>query len=207
LKGNSKPFTPPELPDGVINLSDPDSRVMRTQGTPPRQAYNAQTAVNDRQVILAAEITVDAPDFGHLEPILDTTLQLLKRHGVTDVPEAVIGDAGYWHTAQIQSIEERGIEVLIPPDGKMREGKTPWLGELALRADAQQGIQRAWPQPLLATKGHRRAGLRADQIQPAGRPVHTKRQGRRLIGVAIGHSHPQPTQAPQPLDRQHRLRR
>jgi hypothetical protein len=25
LKGNSKPFTPPELPEGVINLSDPDS--------------------------------------------------------------------------------------------------------------------------------------------------------------------------------------
>jgi transposase len=125
LKGNSKPFTPPEMPDGVINLSDPDSRVMRTQGTPPRQAYNAQTTVNDRQVILAAEITVDAPDFGHLEPMLDTTLRHLERHGVTDVPEAVIGDAGYWHTAQIQSIEERGIEVLIPPDGNMREGKRP----------------------------------------------------------------------------------
>jgi transposase len=125
LKGNSKPFTPPELPDGVINLSDPDSRVMRTQGTPPRQAYNAQTAVNDRQIILAAEITVDAPDFGHLEPMLDTTLRHLERHGVTDVPEAVIGDAGYWHTAQIQSIEQRGIEVLIPPDGTMREGKRP----------------------------------------------------------------------------------
>ena len=44
LKGNSKPFVAPELPDGVINPSDPDSRVMRTPGhTPPRQAYNAQT--------------------------------------------------------------------------------------------------------------------------------------------------------------------
>lgn len=37
LKGNSKPYVPAELPDGTINLSDPDSRVMRTQGTPPRQ--------------------------------------------------------------------------------------------------------------------------------------------------------------------------
>ena len=125
LKGNSKPFVPPELPEGVINLSDPDSRVMRTQGTQPRQAYNAQTAVNERQIILAAEITVDAPDFGHLEPMLDTTLRHLERHGVTDVPEAVIGDAGYWHNRQIQAISDRGIEVLIPPDGAMREGKRP----------------------------------------------------------------------------------
>ena len=125
LKGNSKPFVPPELPDGVINLSDPDSRVMRTQGTPPRQAYNAQTAVNDRQVILAAEITVDAPDFGHLEPMLDTTLRHLERHGVTEMPEVLLGDAGYWHSRQIQAIGERGVEVLIPPDGNMREGKRP----------------------------------------------------------------------------------
>ena len=72
LKGNSKPWWRPSCPEGTINLSDPDSRVMRTQGTPPRQAYNAQTAVNDKQIILAAEITVDAPDFGHFEPMLDT---------------------------------------------------------------------------------------------------------------------------------------
>jgi transposase len=125
LKGNSKPFVSPQLPAGQINISDPDSRVMRTQGTPPRQAYNAQTAVNDRQVILAAEITVDAPDFGHLEPMLDTTLRHLHRHGVIETPKVLLGDAGYWHTRQIQSITERGIEVLIPPDGTMREGKRP----------------------------------------------------------------------------------
>ena len=125
LKGNSKPFTPPELPDGVINLSDPDSRVMRTQGTPPRQAYNAQTTVNEQQIILAAEITVDAPDFGHLEPMLDTTLKQLERHGVSDQPDALLADAGYWNTRQIEAIEERGIEVLIPPDGTMRDGKRP----------------------------------------------------------------------------------
>jgi hypothetical protein len=125
LKGNSKPFVAPELPDGTINLSDLDSRVMRTQGTPPRQAYNAQTAVNENQIIVAAEITVDAPDFGHLEPMLDTTLRHLHRHGESELPKVLLGDAGYWHTRQIQSITERGIEVLIPPDGTMREGKRP----------------------------------------------------------------------------------
>jgi hypothetical protein len=125
LKGNSKPFVPPELPEGTVNLSDPDSRVMRTQGTPPRQAYNAQTTVNDRQIILAAEITLDAPDFGHLEPMLNTTLTQLARHGASGRPEAVIADAGYWHSRQIESITERGIEVLIPPDGTMRDGHRP----------------------------------------------------------------------------------
>jgi transposase len=125
LKGNSKPYTPPELPEGVINLSDPDSRVMRTQGTPPRQAYNAQAAVNDRQVILAAEISIAAPDFGHLGPMLDTTLSELREQGIEENPEVVLADAGYWHTAQMQAIEAQGIEVLAPPDGNMREGPRP----------------------------------------------------------------------------------
>ena len=35
LRGNSKPFVSPELPEGTINLSDPDSRVMRTQAPRP----------------------------------------------------------------------------------------------------------------------------------------------------------------------------
>jgi transposase len=125
LKGNSKPFTPPEMPDGVINLSDPDSRVMRTQGTPPRQAYNAQAAVNDRQVILAAEISIAAPDFGHLGPMLDTTLSGLREQGIEETPGVVLADAGYWHTAQMQAIEAKGIEVLAPPDGNMRQGTRP----------------------------------------------------------------------------------
>ena len=123
LKGNSKPFVAPEMAEGKINLSDPDSRVMRTQGTPPRQAYNAQAAVNDRQVILAAEITNTAADFGQLAPMFEATIREVSQQGVTETPEVVLADAGYWHHPQMQAISERGIEVLVPPDGNMREGK------------------------------------------------------------------------------------
>ena len=124
LKGNSKPFTPPELPEGRINVVDPDSRVMRTQGTPSRQSYNAQTAVNEQQIILAAEITVDAPDFGHLEPTLDTTLRAPSSSTGVDEPDAV-WPSRLWHTRQIERVAQRGIEVLIPPDGRMRDGRRP----------------------------------------------------------------------------------
>jgi hypothetical protein len=119
------------VPQGTINLSDPDSRVVRTQGTPPRRAYNAQTTVNDRQIILAAQVTVDAPDFGHLEPMLDTTLAQLDRQGITEQPRVLLADAGYWHTTEIQTIADLGIEVLAPPDGNMRQGTRPgWDGGL-----------------------------------------------------------------------------
>ena len=189
----------------MINLSDPDARVMRTQGTPPRQAYNAQTSVNEQQIILAAEITIDAPDFGHLEPMLDTTLQHLAKHGVIEQPEVVLADAGYWHTRQIQSITERGIEVLVPPDGTMRDGIRPGWEHGFFDVMRQKLLTDRGRRALREAEDHRRAGLRTDQTQPAHRPVHAKRQGRRAVRMAVSRRDPQPPQAPQPLDRQHRL--
>jgi hypothetical protein len=55
--GIVKPFELPEIPVGLMNVTDPDSRVVRTQGQPGMQGYNAQLAVNDQQIIVAAEIT------------------------------------------------------------------------------------------------------------------------------------------------------
>jgi transposase len=157
LKGNSKPFVAPQLPEGKINLSNPDSRVMRTQGTPPRQAYNAQAAVNDQQVILAAEITNAAPDFGQLEPMFEATMRELSEQGVTELPEVVLADAGYWHHPQMQAISDLGIEVLVPPDGNMREGK---------RRGWEDGVYQAMRDKLSTDRGRELYAQRKITIEP-----------------------------------------
>jgi transposase len=123
--GATNPYVPPELPEGRINTSDPDSRVMRTQRQPLVQGYNAQAAVNENQIIVAAEVNVDPPDFGHLEPMLNAVRRELAHVGIDQPPEAVVADAGYWHNAQMQRITEAGIELLVPPDGGKREGTRP----------------------------------------------------------------------------------
>lgn len=182
LKGNSKPYLPPTLPEGQVNLSDPDSRVMRSKGLPHRQAYNVQTAVTEQQIILAAEISIDAPDFGHLEPMPDLTLAHLRRHGITAQPEALVGDAGYWHTQQIQAIQKRGIEVLVPPDGAMREGNRPgW--ENGLYQQMREKLQTAPGRALYALRkttiepvfGQIKYNRRVDQFMRRGRAaVHSE---------------------------------
>jgi hypothetical protein len=157
MKGYSKPYTPPTVPDGTINLSDPDSRVMRSKGLPHRQAYNVQTAVTEQQIILAAEISLDAADFGQLEPMLEVTLSHLSRHGITEQPEAVVGDAGYWHTRQIEAIADRGIEVLVPPDGAAREGNRPgW----------ENGLFEHMREKLRTDRGRTLYALRKTTIEP-----------------------------------------
>ena len=147
----------PTAPEGQVNLSDPDSRVMRNKGLPHRQAYNVQTAVTEQQIILAAEISLHAPDFGHLEPMLDQALAHLRRHGIAEQPEAVVGDAGYWHTRQIHAIQDRGIEVLVPPDGAMREGNRPgW----------EDGLYEQMREKLKTAHGRTLYALRKTTIEP-----------------------------------------
>jgi transposase len=127
-RGRVTAFVPPEAPTGLINTTDLDSRVVRTHGQPPLQGYNAQLAVNDQQIVLAAEITTASPDFGHLEPMVDATRHELARIN-TDNMTVVLADAGYWHQRQMQNIINDGVQVLVPPDGGLRKGPRPgWDG-------------------------------------------------------------------------------
>jgi transposase len=122
------PYIAPEEPEGKLNTTDPDSRVMQTKQRWV-QGYNAQIAVNENQIILAAEITVDSPDFGHLDPVVRAAERELERAGVSDRPGVIVADAGYWHQQQMDEITSRGIPVLIPPDANTREGERPgWTG-------------------------------------------------------------------------------
>lgn len=123
--GPPKPYTPPPAPAGVMNKTDHDSRMMRTEGQPTVQGYNAQAAVTRGQIIVAAELAVESPDFGHLEPTARAALRELDDAGVTQRPETVLADAGYWHKEQMESIVSDGIQVLVPPDGGLRQGVRP----------------------------------------------------------------------------------
>jgi transposase len=119
-----KPYVPPAQPTGKVNLTDPDSRNLKT----PRgylQGYNAQAVCNAQQIVLAAEISVSSADFGLLGPMIAAAERELTAAGITTPPEVVLGDAGYWHGEQMDELTGRGIQVLIPPDGAKRKGSRP----------------------------------------------------------------------------------
>jgi hypothetical protein len=122
------PYQPPAAPEGRINVTDPDSRVVKgLRGF--LQGYNAQAVTNEHQVVLAAEIETVGADFGHLEPMLAATQRELAGAGIHDTPEVLLADAGYWHGEQMQRIGNRGIQVLIPPDtSRRRTTRRNWDG-------------------------------------------------------------------------------
>ena len=122
------PYTPPETPEGRVNVTDPDSRVVKgLRGF--LQGHNAQAVTNEHQVILAAEIQTVGADFGHLEPMLHATQRELTKAGVDELPEVLLADVGYWHGEQMDRITDQGIEVLIPPDtSRKRTTRRNWDG-------------------------------------------------------------------------------
>ena len=123
-----KPYVPSERPDGRINVTDLDSGSMKTlRGH--MQGYNVQAACNEQQIVIAAEVTVVAPDFGSLESMVTATLRELKDAGVSERPGVVLADAGYWHQVQMENVIDHGMQVLVPPDAANRRGARPgWEG-------------------------------------------------------------------------------
>ena len=74
----SSPTRRRAIPEGRINVTDPDSKVVKgLRGW--IQGYNAQAVTNEHQIVLAAEIETVGGDFGHLEPMLDAAQRELAR--------------------------------------------------------------------------------------------------------------------------------
>ena len=153
----------------------------------PGGAVAPVSASPKQRIILAAEISVDAADFGHLEPMLEVTLGHLSPHGITEQPAAMVGDAGYRHTRQMEAVAERGIEVLVPPDGAAREGIRP-AGRTgsSSRCAKSSGRTAAAPSTRWARSGSSRSSDRSNTT--GRRSLHAKRRSGRLRLLAATHN-------------------
>ena len=193
------PHEPPATPAGKVNLTDPDSRNVKT----PHgwvQGYNAQAVCTENQIVIAAEVTVDSPDFGHLGPMIAAAEHELAAAGVTDTLAIVLADE-VWHQVQMEQLTGRGTVVLI--GCRQTRGRSPGLGRRALHVHAARARERPRRRALRQAQGHDRTDLRRHEIQPPLRPLPTPRPLRRPLGMATDHHHSQLAQAPPPPARDH----
>ncbi len=121
---NMKPRPLPEEPTGKINVTDPDSRNLKTtRGWV--QGYNAQAVVTEDQIVIAADISTESLDTANLEPMVAKACEVLEAIGVTDKPGVLLADAGYWKNDAIEAIVNNGIQTLIAPDADSRKEPRP----------------------------------------------------------------------------------
>ena len=114
----------PEAPAGKLNLTDPDSKNMKTTRGYV-QGYNAQIVTNKEQIVLAAEVINAGHDFKSLAPMVESASKELERAGVKRRPGIVIADAGYWSNEQIDRLRAAGAIPIVAPDADSRAGPRP----------------------------------------------------------------------------------
>lgn len=85
----------PPRPDAQANTTDPQSKVMKTSSGWV-QGYNAQAAVNEHQLVIAATVTQDRNDVGQLLPTMDAVAANAAAAGIDARIGTVVADAGYW---------------------------------------------------------------------------------------------------------------
>jgi transposase len=105
-------------PKAQYNFTDPESRIMHSPDGFV-QAYNAQVAVDDMQLIVGQAVTQDTNDKHQLMPMVTTIEQ---QSGVT--PTQLLADAGYCSDANLSAISETTIEAYISTR-KQKHGERP----------------------------------------------------------------------------------
>jgi len=99
------------------NFTDPDSRIMVRNGV-FLQAYNAQAAVCESQVIVAHAVTNQPPDQEHLVPMLERVRENCGR-----LPEILSADTGYWSERNVAYCEANALDAYIAVGRKDHQGQ------------------------------------------------------------------------------------
>lgn len=138
------------------NTTDPESRLIKDQGGFV-QGFNAQAAVTQDQVIVAAEATNDVTDVGQFKPMVNQAIDNLNAAGATDPVDTVVADAGYWDSA---NSEIDNVEVLIAP-GQTRHLKAI----IADEAERTRTLEQVEAGQLTPVEAAENLGLHAETVK------------------------------------------
>lgn len=116
-----KPDAPTHKSRALANVTDPDSRLLKTRAGWV-QGYNAQAVATEDQFVVAAEATNHSSDAASFEPLIKATKRNLRHAGEKRRVRRVVADAGYW---SIRNVNLDGVESIIAP------GKARQLGRIA----------------------------------------------------------------------------
>jgi len=96
-------------PEKQISTTDPDSRLMKTQGMTRLVCYNVQSAVDSKHHLIVAHEVMNKPDRGQLCRMGKQAQTALQQKAIT-----VVADKGYYSGADIKDCQDREMTVLVP---------------------------------------------------------------------------------------------
>jgi hypothetical protein len=163
---------PSDLKDTKVNITDPDSRVMKTPSG-YLQGYNAQTVANENQIVLAAEVTSEQNDYDQLHPMIAAMQQNLEAAGIHQKVGTLVADSGYLSDDNLLAEDDDPPDLLIATanDRDQRTDKRAPRGRIPKNLSLTKRMARK-----LATKrGQKLYRKRAQIIEPVF--AHRKTRG------------------------------
>lgn len=111
-------------PKSQTNFTDPDAKIMKTSNKGWDYCGNAQVSVDgEQQIILAAEVTMEANDKRQAVPMAEKTLENLQAAGIAPprddqgkpVPIPMTADSGYFSEGAVEQLEGRESDPPLDP--------------------------------------------------------------------------------------------
>lgn len=98
-----------QQPDKQLSLTDPDSRLMKTNNMNRQVCYNVQTAVDTKNHLIVAHEVTNTTDRGQLHSVTKLAQEALGKQDIT-----VLADKGYYSRNDIKAVLDTGAVALVP---------------------------------------------------------------------------------------------
>jgi transposase len=173
------PYKP--KPRAQRNFTDPDSKIMKTSDGAYHQCFNGQAIIDSTaQVIVACELSDEAPDARQLEPALDQLADNLDTIGA-ELPDGATlsADAGYFSEENVRITSEHGLDPHIAT-GRFKHSEPPPpapRGPVPKNATPKQRMARK----LRTKRGRAVYGRRKTTAEPVFGQIDTVQNGRKLL--------------------------
>jgi hypothetical protein len=105
-----------ESGESEVNLTDGDAKLMKTSDGGIRPAYNGQIAVDNNQLIVAADISNGVNDGANFKSMVEQSRENVDSHiGI------YLADGGYYTGRNLKYAVEEGLDIYIPPTNGYQE--------------------------------------------------------------------------------------
>lgn len=122
-------------PDKQISTTDPDARLLKTQGMTRMVCYNVQSAVDTKHHLIVAHKVTNTPDRGQLCEIGKQAQEALGKKEVT-----IIVDKGYFSGPDIKDTQDAGMTPLVPKGDTSGSEKKGIFNRSLFRYDADKDV-------------------------------------------------------------------
>jgi transposase len=122
-------------PDKQLSTTDPDSRLMKTQGMTRAVCYNVQSAVDTRHHLIVAHEVTNKQDRGQLCSMGKQTQAALDQEAIT-----VIADKGYFSGPDIKDTQDAGMTALVPKGDTSGSEKKGIFNRSRFKYDADRDV-------------------------------------------------------------------